>query len=99
MKSKLRPLFHASVVTLLALGSPAFSASLAWDAGVDMNWNTSTDNWVGAATWNNATSDQATFGATGIGTINLTTGITANKLTFNSGGYTIAGNTLTLSGT
>ena len=82
----------------MTLGSHA--ASLTWNNGAATgNWNTTDLNWSGAATWNNATPDQAVFGATGVGTVNLTTAITANKLTFNTAGYTISGNSLTPGGT
>ncbi|MFO1522781.1 MAG: hypothetical protein U1F77_11865 [Kiritimatiellia bacterium] len=48
--------------------------------------------WPGAGTDNDAV-----FGGTA-GTVTLTGGVTANDLTFNSNGYTIQGNTLTLNG-
>ncbi|MCW1924456.1 autotransporter-associated beta strand repeat-containing protein [Luteolibacter arcticus] len=84
----------------LILASPPLTlhaAALTWSAGVNSNWDTSTANWTGS-TWSNAAPDQATFAATGIGTVTLTTAITANKLTFDNAGYTVAGNTLTLAG-
>jgi fibronectin-binding autotransporter adhesin len=102
MKSKFLPLFRTSfTAAIFATGSPVFAASLTWDAGVNNDWNTTTDNWVGAATWNNATPDQAVFGPTGVGTVTLAAPITAGGITFNTAGYIIAGNaanTLTLSG-
>ncbi len=85
---------------LIFLAGHAQAASLTWDNGAGTGkWNATDLNWSGASTWNNATPDTATFGATGVGTVTLTTGIMAGGLTFNTAGYTVAGNTLTLSGT
>jgi autotransporter-associated beta strand protein len=67
-----------------------------WDAGVNSNWDTTTANWSGTV-WTNGTS--AAFGATGVGSVNLGPGITADSLTFDTAGYTLAGGTLGLSGT
>jgi len=66
-------------------------------------WDTTTGFWTvdGGVTdqaWNNANLDQAIFGGTA-GTVTLGAAITANALTFNSSGYVITGNTLTLAGT
>lgn len=75
---------------------------LVWgDGASNMQWDTVSQNWLSGATpttWNNAADDDAVFGAAGIGTVNLLTGIAADSLTFKSAGYTIAGNTLTLAG-
>ncbi|BCU78224.1 autotransporter-associated beta strand repeat-containing protein [Luteolibacter sp. LG18] len=90
---------RASTLICLALLAPSLHATVfTWDAGTNSNWDTTTTNWT-AAIWGNATGDQAVFGATGIGTITLTTAVNANALTFNNAGYTISGNTITLSGT
>jgi autotransporter-associated beta strand protein len=75
--------------------------ALVWNNGAGTgNWNTSDANWnVGTAVWNNSAPDNAIFTGTGIGTVTLTTPITAGWLKFGSLGYTITGSTLALSGT
>jgi fibronectin-binding autotransporter adhesin len=70
--------------------SAVFADTLTWDNGAATgNWNTTDLNWSGAATWNNATPDDAVFGATGVGTVTLTGAITAGTITFDTAGYTI----------
>ncbi len=66
-----------------------------WAANVNQNWDTNTANWSGSI-WNNT--NDAIFSSTGIGTINLGTGVIANSLTFSNAGYTVANGTLTLIG-
>ncbi len=67
----------------------SWAADLTWDGNVDSDWDTSTANWSGS-TWNNATPDDATFGATATaGTVTLTENITAGNITFDVDGYTI----------
>ena len=81
-----------SGVQVLAVPTP----SLTWDNGTsNFIWSTSAANWTGSA-WDNATLNSAIFGATGAGTVNLGEPISAKDLTFNAPGYTIAGNTLSL---
>ena len=87
-----------TVMFALAVATTAQPASLTWTGAASMNWNTTDSNW-GGPLWNNATPDSAIFGTTGAGTVILTTAINANTITFNTGGYTIASNTLTLGGT
>ncbi len=84
---------------MLLIQSSLSAAPLTWTGVNGGSWDTVTAaNWDGTA-WNNATLDEAIFGATGVGTINLVAeGITAQSLTFNATGYTIATNTLTLGG-
>ena len=53
-------------------------------------WDTSDNNWS-TGSWNNANGDGAIFGATGAGTINLTTPINVNSLNFTANGYTLGG--------
>ena len=81
----------------LALTPPLAAADLTWDNSDGSEafiWdNQSNTNWTGSM-WNNATPDNAIFGATGVGTITLQEAITAGNLTFNTTGYTITGNTL-----
>ncbi|MHB1079000.1 MAG: autotransporter-associated beta strand repeat-containing protein [Prosthecobacter sp.] len=87
------------------------ASSLTWDAdgtaggntGGTGSWNTSSLLWNKSGTmqaWTNASSDIAIFGGTGA-TVTLAEAITAGGLTFNTDGYTLAGNgnTLTLGGT
>jgi fibronectin-binding autotransporter adhesin len=81
-------------------------ATLQWDAdgvaplGGTGPWDTTNPFWfdgVSYVNWNNASNDDAVFGGTA-GTVTLSAPITANSLTFNTTGYTLAGggNTLTL---
>src|SRR6478735_4351914 len=86
-------------LTSLLFGFGASATTLTWNGTAGGNWNTS-NSWldgVTPATWNSITPDNAVFGATGAGQINLTVGTTAGGITFDNAGYTIAGNTLTLS--
>src|SRR5438093_10251550 len=65
----------------------------------DFLWGTSL-NWLpGPAAWTDG--NDAVFGATGTGTVSLSTSVTVQNQTFNSAGYTIAGaaNVMTLAGT
>ncbi len=90
--------YSMAMMFALAAAMTAQAASLTWTGAGSMNWNTTDSNW-GGPLWNNATPDSAIFGATGVGTVNLTVPIIANTLTFNNAGYTIVSNTLTLGGT
>jgi autotransporter-associated beta strand protein len=68
-----------------------------WDANASANWWDGTANVVWPAL--GGTDDDAVFGATA-GTVSLATGgITVNDITFNTTGYLIQSNTLTLNGT
>ena len=89
---------RAAVLLALVSVQGAWAAPLTWTGAASTNWNTTDSNW-GGPLWNNTTPDSAVFGATGVGAVNLTTAITANTITFNTAGYTIASNTLTLGGT
>jgi autotransporter-associated beta strand protein len=63
-------------------------------------WNTTTPLWFNGATfqtWSNAALDNAVFAGTA-GTVTLGAAITAHNLTFNTSGYIVTGNTLTLGG-
>ena len=72
--------------------------------GGNGSWDTSALNWDDAATagapfaWSNAPADAAFFGGVA-GTVSLGAAIEAAGLTFTTTGYTISGNTLSLSGT
>jgi autotransporter-associated beta strand protein len=77
----------------------ASATSFTWNNGAaNLQWDTTSLNWSGS-TWTNAITNSATFGATGVGTVTLSSAITNNGITFNTNGYIITGNTLTLGGT
>src|SRR5262249_24322655 len=81
-------------------GNPA-NNNIATGAGLggSGNWDTSNAFWFNGTTdviWNNANNDAAIFAGTP-GAVTLTTGISARAVGFNTGGYTIQSNTLTLS--
>ena len=87
---------------LAAAASDIHAAPFTWNGGTG-TWDTTTTNWTGVA-WGNTSADEAIFGGTaGTVTINTGTGVTANKLTFNSNGYLInsnvAADVLTMAGT
>ena len=93
--------FAAWILTLLWLGSPAaFGAALTWDpaatggtAGGSGIWNTA--SWFSGSDGPWVSSDDAAFGGTA-GTVSLNGAITAGNLFFNTSGYLVSGNTLTL---
>ena len=97
----------AAIALGLAWGGGADAADLQWSVngvtpggGGTGTWNTTTPLWFNGAifqTWNNAALDNAVFGGTA-GTVTLGVAITAHNLTFNTSGYTVTGNTLTLGG-
>jgi len=96
-----------SIVMFAALADVR-AATLTWDAGEDMNWNTTSTNWGDTVTtWNNGTPDNAVFDGSGAGTITLTEPITAGNITIGVNnqdyGYAItsatAADTLTVNGT
>lgn len=93
------PAYFTGTGSLVILGGNQ-TPTETWTGAVNNNWDTTTTNWSqsgAAATWINTPSPaNANFGATGAGTVNLTQAINANSLAFNTTGYTIAGNTLTL---
>lgn len=65
-----------------------------WDNGVTADWwNGSSD-----AVWANLGSAVFGSGGTGAYTVTVTNPVTANALTFNTGSYTLAGQTVTLAG-
>jgi autotransporter-associated beta strand protein len=101
----------AQLIATFLLPALSFAASsLIWDAdgtaggstGGTGNWNTTSLLWNKSGSmvaWINANNDIAIFGSTA-GTVTLTEAITTGGLTFNTDGYTLAGNgnTLTLGG-
>jgi autotransporter-associated beta strand protein len=93
---------------LEALEDRTLLSTLYWDpghtggtgSGGNGAWDTSSLNWFNGTAdvaWNNANGDSAVF-AGSAGTVTLGTGITAGGLTFDSDGYTVTGNTLSLVG-
>lgn len=74
-----------------------WSGTGTWNT-TDQVWGTSTGGPYAAATWSNIAPDSAIFEGTA-GTVTLGEPITAAGLTFSTTGYTVTGNTLTLSGT
>jgi autotransporter-associated beta strand protein len=105
-KTTPRPLLLRAGLSALALGAllaarlDSYADVLLWNAPGG-NWDSTSLNWLNAGNptnWNNTTPDAADFGATGVGTVNLNEAITAASITFDTAGYTIAGNTLTLGG-
>ncbi|TPJ75080.1 autotransporter-associated beta strand repeat-containing protein, partial [Mesorhizobium sp. B2-7-1] len=101
------------VALLVGLGAlPAGAADRYWDVngtGVELggigSWNTSSPFWNESSNgvsgpmdvWNNAAGDNAIFDGTA-GAVTLGGSISAGSLTFNVGGYSIGGGTLTLAG-
>jgi autotransporter-associated beta strand protein len=81
--------------------------NLNWDAngvlpvsGGTGPWNTTSALWFNGVTfqaWNNAPLDNAIFGASA-GTVTLAAPISAHSLTFNVGGYTLTGSTMSCGG-
>lgn len=109
MKNRLNPLF----VSLIVIGSAAIAnaATFNWNGattgeatGVSNTWDTVTANWSGdGTTWPAVSTGDAVadFGGTA-GTVALDTDVTANKIIFSSGNYTVGADntagTITLDG-
>lgn len=75
------------------------ATELTWNGASGGTWDTSNPTWldgVSPATWNSATPDEAIFAATGAGTVNVSTGITADTITFDSPGYVLTGSSIGL---
>ena len=91
-----------AITTLAA--STTGAATLVWDpagaGGGTGTWDTTATDWDNdgsAVAWSNATGDTASFGGSA-GTVTLSEAITAGGLGFTVDGYTVTGNTLTISG-
>lgn len=78
--------------------TPGSGGTGTWNTS-GLNWSPNTDGTSGpySAPWDNSLLDNAIFGSTA-GTVTLGAPITVHDLTFNTDGYTLTGNTLTLSG-
>ncbi len=94
------------VAILLAVQSSAPAATYSWDPGQTGtsagggtgNWNTSSLFWYsGTADVVWTSGNNAVFGG-GAGAVSVKSGISVNNLTFNSSGYSLTGNTLTITG-
>jgi fibronectin-binding autotransporter adhesin len=91
----------ASVSTLSAQTYTWNGSTTGGATGASDIWDTVTANWTGAGTtWpSSGTANDAIFGGTA-GTVTIQAGgVTANKLTFDTTGYTISGAGLTMNGT
>jgi autotransporter-associated beta strand protein len=97
--------FAVAVILAVMVATTSMAANLTWDH--DANGSASdgggawlgANQWVGPATWNNATPDNAIIGSGGTGgTLDLGTGVTAGTVTFGNfnGTYTMANNILTV---
>jgi fibronectin-binding autotransporter adhesin len=73
-------------------GASFTGGSGTWISGGN-NWNTGS----GSAAWSNSTPASATFAGTA-GTVTIAGPVTVSGLTFNTSGYVLSGNTLTLGG-
>ncbi len=103
-----RLLLGTTAIALVLAGSPeAHAAAVQWDvngaavgAGGTGAWNTSSAFWFDGgsyAAWSNAALNDAVFAGTA-GTVTLSTGVTVHNLQFDTTGYIVTGNTLTLGG-
>jgi fibronectin-binding autotransporter adhesin len=96
MKKNLRNRILAHVLALVSLPTFVFSATQTYDDTSASNvWNTTTTNWDGSTVvWTNG--NDAVFAGTGEA-VAVTT-VSANKIDFNSTGYSLTGSTITLTG-
>jgi hypothetical protein len=95
-------LIAAGLLLAAILPPSTQGAANTWNnASGDFLWNWASANWASPAAW--ADGGDAIFGATGVGTVTVDAPVTVHNLTFNAGGYTVAGvgegYSLTLSGT
>ena len=74
---------HTFAVAILSLlpNSAWAQSTVTWDAGTDLNWDTTTSNWTGT-TYTNG--DDAQFLGAGAGTVTLSGTITPNTVLVNS---------------
>ena len=92
----------AAVLSLTVLSpTPSKAAQNTWNNGSgNALWDLSSANWTAPTIW--VDGDSALFGATGVGTVTLSSPITVQNQTFDAAGYTIDGGggfSLTLAGT
>jgi len=92
-------LTHIDNLSVSNLTGTIADVFLTWNGFTSQNWNTTDFNWTGGgAVWNNSLFGDAIFGSSGVGTVNLTTNITARSVTFNTAGYTLTNGSLALTG-
>lgn len=99
---------HRHIHLLVALAVPAYGADITWNtAGPDNDWNTSSLNWTGGATFftsgdnvtfDNATGETVTVDAGGVSAGTIAVGVNNGSWTFSGGSITSSG-ALTKSGT
>lgn len=103
----MKPKFPLFVIAASVVSAQA--ASLTWDIdpltagaqGGAGTWTNGATNWwngTANAAWNNATPDSATFGGDTGGIVTLGSAITAGALVFDTTGYSLTDNTITLNG-
>lgn len=99
------PDIRATVILVIGLGLPSVTASAAgtdtWVGNSDANWNTAANWTTSGGSTPPASGDSLVFGAAGSAGASLNnniSGLTINKLTFNSGAssFTFGGNGFTL---
>jgi len=84
------------LVTLDTARLQAVARDLNWTNAADnMTWSSTDDNWSEGPGWEYS-ADNAFFGATGVGEVNLAENLGVHNITFDSAGYTITGSTLRL---
>ena len=80
----------AALLAAMLAATSAHAASQTWtNSASDLQWNTSSLDWSGAAWTNN---NDAVFGATGVGSIAVASDVIVNDIAFNTAGYTLTGN-------
>ncbi len=87
------PIIITIIIAAVTFASPSLlrAGDVTWNnLSGSFLWNTTDNNWSTGA-WNNLNGDGAIFGATGVGTISVTTPINVNSLNFNADGYTLNG--------
>jgi autotransporter-associated beta strand protein len=89
---KKHPQLIAAGLLLAALAPvPTQAAANTWNnAAANAAWDTTSTNWTSPKLW--VQGDDAVFGATGAGPINLFEPITVGSLTFSADGYSLQGN-------
>lgn len=96
MKANLRNPFLVICASIVA-NINAHAASNTWSGPANGTWDTVTSNWTSPTTWTSG--DDAIFAGSATTVSIATGGVTAHHLDFNTTGYTIEGEALTLNGT
>lgn len=88
-------LFAAAILGVMAPREAA-AQTITWSGtAANTNWSTAA-NWLGTAPANNATRTFTFTGTDGLSNTNDLTGVTATGITFNSSGFVLSGNAITL---